>query len=148
MAEQKDFESLLVGNAELLQLKQIVDRFNIFEAVGVVRQELKHSSFLSFILNPNEKHGLGDTFLKIFLQSAIRLNPDAALTTIDLELWDLRETVVETEWRGVDILIVDHEHHFVVIIENKVDSGVHSDQLRRYYETVSSAYPGFRMIPL
>ena len=61
---QLDFENLLIGNPDLLKLQDFVSRFNIFEALGVVRQELRHSSFLSFILNPSERHGLGDSFLR------------------------------------------------------------------------------------
>ncbi|MEO0536712.1 MAG: PD-(D/E)XK nuclease family protein [Cyanobacteria bacterium P01_A01_bin.123] len=35
--------------------------------MGMVRQEIKHSNFLQFLLNPSEKHQLGDLFLKKLL---------------------------------------------------------------------------------
>ncbi|MDQ3237363.1 MAG: PD-(D/E)XK nuclease family protein [Actinomycetota bacterium] len=48
----KALENFIVGNAELEKLEAMLDRFNIFEAVGLVRQEVKHSTFLAFLLDP------------------------------------------------------------------------------------------------
>ena len=42
--------------------KSILDQFNIFEAMGAVHVEVRHSEFLSFLLDPYQNHGLGDTF--------------------------------------------------------------------------------------
>jgi hypothetical protein len=33
--------------------------FNVFEAVGAVRAELRHSNFLAYLLSPSRPHGLG-----------------------------------------------------------------------------------------
>ncbi len=40
-------ESFLIGNRDLERLEALLDRFNILEALGVVRQELRHSDFLA-----------------------------------------------------------------------------------------------------
>ena len=45
-------------------------RFNLFEAVNIVRQEIRHSNFLAFLLNPAESHGLGDKFLRALLMAS------------------------------------------------------------------------------
>ena len=45
-------ERFLVGNRDLERLEALLDRFNILEALGVVRQELRHSDFLRFLLDP------------------------------------------------------------------------------------------------
>ena len=45
-------------------LEALLDRFNLFEALGVARQELRHSDFLGFLLNPQQPHSLGDFFLE------------------------------------------------------------------------------------
>lgn len=46
------------------------------------------------------------------------------------------------------MLVVDEEHELAVIIENKIGSREHSDQLERYYRTVEQQYPGYRVIEL
>ncbi len=42
--------------------------FNIFEAMGATRQELRHSDFLAFLLDPHQTHGLGDALLRALLR--------------------------------------------------------------------------------
>ncbi len=45
-------EHLVVGNEDLERLEALLDQFNIFEAIGVVNQELRHSDFLAYLLDP------------------------------------------------------------------------------------------------
>jgi hypothetical protein len=61
-------EALVVDNPELERLEALLDEFNIFEAIGAVRVELRHSDFLAFLLNPTQNHGLGDAFVKRLLE--------------------------------------------------------------------------------
>ena len=61
-------EKFVVDNEDLEHLESLLDQFNIFEAVGMVRQEIRHSNFLAFLLNPSASHRLGDIFLKTFLK--------------------------------------------------------------------------------
>ena len=49
-------------------------RPTFFSAAGVNRRELPQSDFLRFLLDPSEKHGLGDAFLKRFLQRSLAWN--------------------------------------------------------------------------
>jgi hypothetical protein len=64
-------EDFLIANRDLERLEAMLDRFNILEALGVVRQELRHSDFLAFLMDPEGNHGLGDAFLKRLLQRAL-----------------------------------------------------------------------------
>ena len=52
--DKKDLQALehLVGNEDLERLEALLDQFNIFEAIGVVNQELRHSDFLAYLLDP------------------------------------------------------------------------------------------------
>jgi len=61
-------ERFLIGNLDLERLETLLGQFNLFEAVGVTRQELRHSDFLGFLLDPRAAHGLGDRFLTLFLR--------------------------------------------------------------------------------
>jgi hypothetical protein len=128
-------------------LETMISSFNVFESIGFVKQELAHSRFLSFLLNPNENHGLGDTFLKRFLQEAIRGSEHVGrLSLINLSLWELGEAEVLREWENIDIFVSDTNHHFAVIVENKVDTSEHSGQLERYRQVVEKRYPGFEIL--
>ncbi|MEX0268749.1 PD-(D/E)XK nuclease family protein [Leptolyngbyaceae cyanobacterium UHCC 1019] len=66
MTDQEDrgfLERFIVDNDDLEKLESLVNQFNIFEAIGVTRQELRHSDFLAFLLNPTQSHQLGDRYL-------------------------------------------------------------------------------------
>jgi PD-(D/E)XK nuclease superfamily protein len=52
-------------------IEVLLDRFNIFEAIGFVGQELMHSRFLAFLLDPSKSHGLGDLLLKRLLRETL-----------------------------------------------------------------------------
>ena len=69
-----------------------------------------NSRFLSFLLDPNQPHGLGDAFLRRFLQSAVSGSPSAVVTPIELSLWSLDGTSVLREWNRIDIFLLDDEN--------------------------------------
>lgn len=139
-----------VGNPQLEELNRLIGGFNIFEAAGLVRDEVKHSKFLSFLLNPNESHGLGTRFLVGFLQSAIEAVDPTRLpvTPLELELWNLTDTEVRVEWSNIDILLLNHTHRLAVVIENKVGSWEHSGQLSRYLAYVEHQFTGWSTLCL
>lgn len=148
-ADQKALEAFLLENPDLGQLEALLDEFNIFEAIGAVRQEVRHSAFLAFLLNPQERHGLGTAFAQQMLLMATRASEiETGVTPIDLALWELDDLQVQREWQSIGILLLDEAHHFAVIIENKVDSGEHSQQLPRYWRIVQQRYPGWQIVGL
>lgn len=146
----KALEALVVDNPDLERLEALLDQFNIFEAIGAVRQELRHSDFLAFLLNPSGAHGLGDAFAKRLLQRVLASLPSAIapISPIDLDVWNLDELVVLREWQSIDILLLDETHQIAVIVENKIGSNEHSDQLARYWQVTAHHYPSWRIIGL
>jgi PD-(D/E)XK nuclease superfamily len=60
----------------------------------------------------------------------------------------LDTTVVEHEWSDIDVLVLNKQHKLAVIIENKLQSGEHDNQLDRYYRTVQRQYPDWRILAL
>src|SRR3954451_9728360 len=143
-------ERLVVENPDLEQLEVLLDRFNLFEAIGAVRQELRHSDFLAYLLDPGQSHGLGCIFATRLLQRALGSSSSADLTLrpVDLALWNLDDLQVHREWRNIELLLVDDTNRVVVVIENKIDSAEHSDQLGRYWDIVAAEYPGYRAVGL
>ncbi len=153
----KALESFLVGNQDLDRLEALLDRFNIFEAIGMVNQELRHSQFLAYLLNPGKNHGLDDLFAKRLLQNVLSIadgsegRPLMPISAIELELWDLKRMTVDAfpgEWHHVDILLRDAEHRLAVVIENKIKSPEQPGQLQRYLDIVTEHHPGWRIVPL
>ncbi len=148
--DRKALESFLVGNQDLERLEALLGRFNVFEAIGVVRQELRHSDFLAYLLDPRANHGLGDTFAKQLLQEVVMAAGDFPVpaTPLELELWDLHRMEVRREWRNIDVLMLDWDHKLAVVVENKIGSGERPGQLRHYLEVVERHFPGWRILPV
>ena len=149
MADKLDIEILeefINANADLEQLEDIASRFNIFTAFKVVDNEIKHSTFLSWLMDPNESHGLGDYFLSIFLKKSVSKASSFGLkspSVFDIDSWHFDSVEILTEWRNIDILIRDDEHKFVCVIENKIYSKEQGNQLRKYKDIIQSEYPDY-----
>jgi hypothetical protein len=45
--DRNALEDFVVGNEDLERLEAMLDQFNFTEAIGVVRQKLRHSDFLA-----------------------------------------------------------------------------------------------------
>lgn len=131
-------------NEELEDLKSLLSEFNIFEALGVVKKEVRHSNFLAWLLDPKETHGLDDYFLIKFLKEVCySMEDDEEVTIVELDTWDFDRLEVKREEFNIDILIVDDENEFVCAIENKVKSSEHGNQLSRYKETLDREFPEY-----
>jgi len=135
-----------ITSPELVKLETRFARFNVFEALGVARRELHHSSFLAFLLNPQESHGLRDLFLRRFLQEVAKLAPEPTVSAIEIDGLDLLRTEVRREYQNIDILLRDPLNEILVVIENKVGSTQHDDQLKRYYDLATERFQKHRFM--
>lgn len=138
-----DLESLFVNNVDLDAIRAHLSRFNPIKTMGMERMEIRHSAILGWLLDPQETHGLGDTFLKAFLAQALRghqasMRPSA----LDVSQADMTDAEIRREWRNIDLLVLSPRNGWIFIIENKFDSSQHSGQLKRYRELVNSAFMG------
>ncbi|MTJ52722.1 hypothetical protein FJR38_08645 [Anabaena sp. UHCC 0253] len=145
-------ESFIVDNEDLEELEAKLAEFNIFEAIGVVRQEIRHSDFLAFLLDPSQNHRLDDIFLKRFLKRVL-LETDNPTNTnytkispVDIDIADLTDSEIRREWQNIDILIHSPRNKLICAIENKIDSGEHSNQLERYQNIIDIEYKNYRKI--
>jgi hypothetical protein len=141
-------ERFVVDNDDLLALESLIGKFNIFDALGIARAEIRHSNFLAFMLDPSESHGQGELFLKAILMDLLKKAPAKSrpLSPIDLDGADLRGVEVKREWAHIDLLITCQQPSLVIVVENKVDSREHSNQLVRYESTIREHYPN--VLPL
>lgn len=136
---QDDYDALtrLLQDDSLGKIQAQSKRFNFFDAVGMTNQEIRHSAFLAFLLDPGQSHGVGETFLRAFLNRCF------AHDTELMSLLKLTTVRVRREWNNIDLLVESAADRLVVVIENKVWSGEHGDQLARYLGTVQKNYPGW-----
>jgi hypothetical protein len=100
------------------------------------------------MLDPQQNHGLRDRFLKAVLQSVVKGGANSGVTPIDVDVWNLNSAEVHREWQNIDIFVRDETNRLAVIIENKVQSDEHSNQLARYYDLVAREYVGWRIVAI
>ena len=137
--ELKSQYDKLLKNEDFDKLDLGLKNPNIFQILRITKNEIRHSNFLSWLLDPNESHKLGDIFLKRFLREVFSSDKFGNIDQVDVEGMDLTKVTIQREWKNIDILIV--LENVVVCIENKVLSKEHSNQLMRYREIIESNYP-------
>lgn len=142
--------SALLDDPDFHEIQGRMSRFNLFEALGAVHGELKHSNFLGYLLAPNRPHGLGARALERILRRALETIPSEArpISTLDLIVGDLDNAIVHRERYAIDLLIEIEELKLIVVIENKIHAKVGDGQLVRYRERIAAEYPDYRKLYL
>jgi len=115
---------------------------NIFQILRITRNEIRHSNFLSWLLDPGQSHKLGDIFLKRFLREVFSSDKFGEIDQVDVEGMDLTSVEIQREWKNIDVLI--KLDNVVVCVENKVLSKEHSNQLKRYKDIIEHQFPNHR----
>ena len=111
------------------------ETFNIFDCLTKHHLEELHSKFITYLLNPKAKHGLGDIFLKLFIEL---LNKQFRIADI-IPIGDYKNVKVENEHPfsimskitgRIDIYI--ETDGWVIAIENKIYAAQQKNQIDRY----------------
>jgi PD-(D/E)XK nuclease superfamily len=138
----------LLDDADFIKVDRKMSRFNLFEAMGEVRRELKHSNFLAFLLSPSRAHGLGTVPLQKVLRAILtRIAPERRpIRALELVLGDLDGAIVHRELNNIDLLIEIKTLRLVVIIENKINAKVGVGQLAGYRETIKGKFPTYKLL--
>lgn len=118
-------------------------KFNLFDILKITRTEIRHSNMLSWLINPNENHGLSDSVIRGIIQYVVTSFSED-VDVFDTLLMDCHDFIIQREWRHIDIMAISAEEKFVLCIENKIDSGEHDDQLNRYRSIVDETYPHYK----
>ncbi len=141
----------LVLDRDFERMEGLLAEFNLFDVLGIARRESQHSAFLAWLLNPRGSHGLRDYFLRHFLSQAAdeaHKRGINAPTRLDVDGWSLSNVNVETERHGIDVLVIGESDEFVCLVENKIGSSEHSDQLTRYLYVAEHEYKGLTPLPV
>jgi len=91
-SDREALERFVVDNQEFERLEELLGEFNLFEAIGAVRQELRHSDALRFLFDPSAPHGLGPAFLSRFLKTALAGISGLDLGPVEVDVSDLSAT--------------------------------------------------------
>lgn len=153
MTKDKDqqFEKLqnLWMQGSLEELERKVDKFNIFTALKLDNMEIRHSNFLAWLMNPRESHNIGDYFLKEFLKNAIKgfvCNDRIKIKPRDIIDKRFYECDIRREYKNIDILIINEATNMLCLIENKIWSGEHSEQLERYAQIAEKEFKDYKKL--
>jgi hypothetical protein len=113
------------------------ENFNVFDVLDICTQETMHSKFIAMLLDPKGVHGLGNIFLKYFLDIIDRKN-----NRKDVSGFMVENIIVQTEFfigsideksengGRVDIVVSDNKNK--LFIENKIYAPDQKNQLMRY----------------
>ena len=125
------------------------NKYNVFDILNIGRQELRHSDFLAFLMNPNRSGEVGQHFLQNFLALLSKENPELHLDFFKVFYGDFEKVIVRREYQKIDILVeieIQNEQ-YVFAIENKVDAGeqMYDDnkdkgQLDKYKKIIDTEY--------
>lgn len=103
--------------------------FNVMSLLRKPTDERRlHSRFIAAVLDPKAPHGMGDTFLALFLK---RIGSSFSCATNSLKITPDYDNHSEEE--NIDILIENQETGRSIIIENKIYALDQQGQLMRYF---------------
>lgn len=152
--EQALSDGLLNEIKKLLHKQANEDgKFNILRVFGIEELEIRHSFMLRWLLSPKENHGLGASFLKLFLKCYVNETEGGnakkfperyrALKAVA----DYNSFVADREVEHIDLLLVSEKEKIVIAIENKwnacerVETESKEGQLSEYEKLVSGRFP-------
>tara|TARA_B100000795_G_C22751156_1_gene419487 strand:- start:146 stop:1348 length:1203 start_codon:yes stop_codon:yes gene_type:complete len=138
----KELYSNLINDEDFDRLELGLNQPNIFEILRISKTEIRHSNFLSWLLNPKGSHGIGEVFLKKFLREIFSSEKSTDIDQIEVNKIDYSNVEILREWKHIDLLIIVDD--IVISIENKVHSKEHSNQLVRYRKIIEDEFPDKR----
>ncbi|WP_226803392.1 PDDEXK-like family protein [Bifidobacterium cebidarum] len=133
----------MLSDPDFLEANSLLHKPNMFDMVGMSRQEIRHSAFLAWLLEPSNPHGLDDLLIRRLLAELYKAHPEGFATFAVKDLSDLvveREVTTGEGRNRIDVLCYDSNERLALCIENKVDSQLHDRQLDKYYDYVENTY--------
>lgn len=144
----EDRLSAVLDDLDFQAIHARMSRFNLFEAVGAVRGELRHSNFLGYLLSPSRSHGFGALPLVSVLRAILEIikSSDRPILTLELLVGNPSDAIVYRERDNIDLLIEIDSLKLVVLIENKIGAKAGNGQLERYRAIVEERYPDHKKL--
>jgi hypothetical protein len=115
---------------ELARLLARAHEFNVFDVMKNSEFEIRHSNILAWLLDPQGSHGLKDSFLMGFIQTA---HLQSRLARKLLNAGDIQ---ARREEGFIDIIIRSINAKTIIVIENKIWTDEAIGQLKGYREKI------------
>ncbi len=140
----------VANNEDLEVLEAKLNEFNPFKVLEIEEFEIRHSTVLAWLLDPNENHNLRDAFLKKFLAEVIVNNEhiETSINVFKTQEMSYHDVEVETEWKNIDIILLSKENKVAIFIENKIRAKESKHQLKKYIDIVNAHYASYEIIPV
>ena len=108
---------------------------DVLTILGRHRYELFHSRLLGWLLNPTGRHGLGDRFLRAFLDEVWPGDGVSSGGTVEIELERTRSGASDVTGEVLEARadLVIRLEALVIVVENKLDAGEQPAQCERLY---------------
>jgi hypothetical protein len=145
-----DLRALEKNCPDLDQLDRMLKQFNVFRVLRFEDAEIRHSNMLAWLLQRDESHGLGDSFLRRWLLRVVEdsgSRQTVELSPEEIDACNIREVEITREWNFLDLLVkmtTDADDIWVIAIENKLRAKQGGGQLSTYRKKVESAFPTAR----
>ena len=148
-SEEMLIDSLINGN-DFKEFVRMCEKPNLFSVMGKIYREEWHSSFLCWLLDPNENHGLGAMPLKCFFELYNKKQEEnhmaahidiSSMSDVDFARFRFRteeKIYSKINFREGRIDIFAKSENAILVIENKVKSKEHDSQTRLYYQYFES----------
>ncbi|EMO40129.1 PD-(D/E)XK nuclease family protein [Leptospira noguchii serovar Autumnalis str. ZUN142] len=143
--EIEELKNFVMEIDEIEKISKSIDSFNLFETLGLVHHEIRHSNVLTWLLDPFQTHNLSYLFLQKFLKDLIMFNLNSTdqindQLIFDFETLNYEDVDVKREYKNIDILILIKEKNkeYCIIVENKIHSSESKNQLHKY-KTIAEA---------
>lgn len=140
ISDEEALKNFLLDQDCLNELLPWTGRFNMFDVLGVSRQEKFHSQMLAWLLDTEENHGIGDKFFKALM---MKLADYAGVERYDhsrIQALDYSSFTVYKDWKNIDIVLISEKEKMVIVIENKVLSKERDQQLGRFRSIVEKEF--------
>lgn len=141
--QEKVLQNLLLDIDCLKQLDGWTNNFNMFDVLKITHTEIRHSNILGWLLDPNENHKLGDSFIRAFINNIIK---QGQINDLALLMQDFYSYQVLREHNHMDLVLLSREEKTAYIIENKIWAGESKHQLQDYYKKSQEEYAGYKLI--
>ncbi len=152
--QTNELRQLLLDESCLDTLGPFINDVNVFDILGVDRDENRHSDILAWLLDANASHNLGDALVREIVRTIIKYNSNKGYDVIEWAGIDyycgspVREKNVERQpgKRGRLDLFLEYDtpnkgKKHLIVIENKIDSIENKGQTHDYRQAIINDYP-------
>ena len=130
----------------LNELSPWTGAFNMFDVLGLSRQENFHTNMLAWLFDPNENHGMGTDFLEALLNKMVEHAGETRYDRLRICSMDYASFNVYKGWENIDIVLVSNKEKMVVVIENKIGASERDQMLGRLRSQIEKDFSDYEIV--